>query len=367
MSSATREAGLEYRHTVVRDADECSQSLDGWQQHYQQLGRGSFVGELTQARWNDAALIRERTNRHVLQRMAAPPGGLVFGIAQTVAPGSQFDRRPLTTHTLLVLEGGREHELLAAGPIDMLGLQLGPSALAAWTAGAFAGIGHDRVCDGDSDHDSDHDSDDDIDCGIDALADAFADADADFGADAPAPRALQTAAARGCIALAPQTAEALRAELAHALAWARGSGERPLAPPRLARRVFARIAQACRPSDDGPAPPAPPLGSERSHRTLTLALDFMAAHLTDDIRIEDICRASHASPRLLHHSFRTHRRCSAHRSLLAMRLSHARQTLRRDPGQSITALAHDLRFCSSSHFAAQYRAMFGERPSALTR
>ena len=43
MGRKSREAGLEYRHTVVRDADECSQSLDGWQQHYQQLGRGSFV------------------------------------------------------------------------------------------------------------------------------------------------------------------------------------------------------------------------------------------------------------------------------------------------------------------------------------
>ncbi|MDE2453048.1 MAG: hypothetical protein KGL43_05600, partial [Burkholderiales bacterium] len=122
------------RQTVVHDADECSQSLSGWQQQYQQLGRGAFLGRLTEIAQGDCALIREATNRHHLERMAVPAGGLVIGIAETLAAGSLFDRRPLTAQCLLVLEGGQEHELLAAGPTAMLGLHLGAASLAAIAA-----------------------------------------------------------------------------------------------------------------------------------------------------------------------------------------------------------------------------------------
>lgn len=307
-------AALRYHHVVVRDADECSASLDGWQQHYQQLGRGAFVGQLTQARWSDGALIRECTNRHMLQRMCAPAGGLVFGIAAAVAPGSLFDRRALTPNTLLVLQGGREHELLATGPTEMLGLHLGAASLAAW-------------------------------------------------ADAADLNSLRTAAQRGAVELAPQSAAVLRQGLRQGLREAQG----PCASSAAPRQAAEAMVQAVCARTASPTPRAPRVASERSHRTLTLALAYMQAHLGEDIRIGDLCRASHASASLLHHSFKVHRGCSAHRCLQAMRLSHARRALRRDPQQSITGMAHALRFSSASHFSAQYRALFGETPSSTQR
>jgi AraC family ethanolamine operon transcriptional activator len=111
-----------------------------------------------------------------------------------------------------------------------------------------------------------------------------------------------------------------------------------------------------------PALPAAPL---RPRRDLALRAEALLRRSLDEpIRIEDVCAAVHASRPALHRSFRATFGTSPMAYLKSLRLSAARRDLKTARrGTTVAAVAMRWGFFRLGCFSADYRAMFGEKPS----
>ncbi len=111
----------------------------------------------------------------------------------------------------------------------------------------------------------------------------------------------------------------------------------------------------------------PQRDSFRNRARLTRrAESWMREHLDQSVRIPDICLALGVSRRELEYAFRTCTDQSPRDYLQVLRLNAIRIALRHSAAPIIdVALDHGVTHLG--RFAAQYRAMFGERPSETSR
>ena len=104
--------------------------------------------------------------------------------------------------------------------------------------------------------------------------------------------------------------------------------------------------------------------SNRS-RALKRALDYLQAYPGKVVTVEQLCHESACSASTLERAFREHFGVTPKRYLLAMRLSAVRRTLLSSvEHRSVSDVAAQWGFWHMSKFAADYKRMFGELPSA---
>jgi len=94
--------------------------------------------------------------------------------------------------------------------------------------------------------------------------------------------------------------------------------------------------------------------------------DFVAAHLDDDIGLDDLAREAGTSRFHFARMFRRSTGETAHRWLVARRLEAAKVLLRATD-KPIAAVAADTGFASQSHFGEAFRRATGETPGAWRR
>jgi len=111
--------------------------------------------------------------------------------------------------------------------------------------------------------------------------------------------------------------------------------------------------------------PALPTAPLRPCRNVALRAEaFLRRSLDEPVRIEDVCAAVHASRPALHRSFRAALGTSPMAYLKSLRLSAARKDLERARRDTTVAeVAMRWGFFRLGCFSADYRAMFGEKPS----
>lgn len=99
------------------------------------------------------------------------------------------------------------------------------------------------------------------------------------------------------------------------------------------------------------------------------AEEWMRDHLSERMRIPDVCLAMRVSRRELEYAFRSTFDQSPLDHLHALRLNAIRRALRRAHGgqDTVIRLALDHGITHLSRFAAQYHALFGEKPSITLR
>ncbi len=99
------------------------------------------------------------------------------------------------------------------------------------------------------------------------------------------------------------------------------------------------------------------------------AEEFIRAHSTDALSLEDIAEAASVSIRSLHNGFRRFRDTTPMAYLKMVRLELSRQELAQaaDNGISITQVAYHNGFNSMSKFSRDYQSSFGELPSETWR
>lgn len=98
------------------------------------------------------------------------------------------------------------------------------------------------------------------------------------------------------------------------------------------------------------------------------AVDFIHAHLGDDITLADLARIARVPARTLQTHFQAHFGCGPIRYLRDQRLEQAREELRcSDQLRSVTEVALRWGFGNPGRFACAYRARFGEAPSQTRR
>ncbi|MDQ0033629.1 AraC-like DNA-binding protein [Variovorax boronicumulans] len=101
-------------------------------------------------------------------------------------------------------------------------------------------------------------------------------------------------------------------------------------------------------------------------RVVRRAQEYMAAHAEEPLSLADVCREVGCSARALQLAFRQHAGQGPMEFLREMRLDRVRAELRSSAGVAGTGVrevAQKYGFLHLGHFAAQYRARFGERPS----
>jgi transcriptional regulator GlxA family with amidase domain len=96
---------------------------------------------------------------------------------------------------------------------------------------------------------------------------------------------------------------------------------------------------------------------------------FLRARPSEPVPIAQLCRVVGVSERSLRNAFYAVRGMSPKRSALRARLERVRRALRdADAARgAVTTIATDHGFFELGRFAAKYRAVFGETPSATLR
>jgi flavin reductase (DIM6/NTAB) family NADH-FMN oxidoreductase RutF/AraC-like DNA-binding protein len=139
----------------------------------------------------------------------------------------------------------------------------------------------------------------------------------------------------------------------------------PLASRQLEQAMLALLLDA-QPSDFSEQ-----LARDRSGctpRHVRRAVEFIEAHVAEPIGIDEIVAASGASMRSLYEGFRRHRGTSPMEFLRFLRLRRVRDELSSaQSAKTVSDVATRWGFYQFGRFAAQYRQLFGETPSATLR
>ncbi len=96
--------------------------------------------------------------------------------------------------------------------------------------------------------------------------------------------------------------------------------------------------------------------------------DYLETHLHTPVYVADLCALTGASERTLRNAFHTVYGLGPTRYLVQRRLAAARRALRNaQPGDTVTSIATRNGLWDLGRFAADYRALYGEPPSATLR
>lgn len=299
-----------------RDADEHAARLSEWEQTYEQLTPGPFDGLLCEALFGGIQLFRESTNQAVHQLGKGREGAYMFGIPVALQGEGCFDGRPVGIDSVLVLRAGNALDFRAPAPLDIVGVSMPVEALRRYALE----IDQRDVCDD--------------------LA--------------------------GVSVASPPVANVkrLRAFLLSALESICGNPEKlrhPATRKALEQALYRGVVDTLGCSgDERVCAPAP----TRSHALVSRAQEYMREHVEEALTIEDLCRELHVSRRTLQYGFHEVLRLNPVGYLRALRLNGARRALRAaGDGATVQDIAARWGFWHLSHFASDYRRMFGELPS----
>jgi AraC family transcriptional regulator, ethanolamine operon transcriptional activator len=297
---------------VTLDSFDAVRSLSpGWEQSYAQLGRGTQACRLTFARARSMELSVVSRDPGVLFQ-GAPPRGMAVVAVRLRGDGMHLQRRAWERNLLGVAPRGCEFEIISTTPHTLFGL----------------GVDHERLDEASLAH---------------------------WGQRFPANGA-------GPI-LRVREAASLQHLVATWAGWLARSRRDPgiLADPDVAALMEEEVIGAV---IDYAAPVfgAPPV---RRRRDIALRAEgFLRRSLEEPIRIADVCKAARTSRPSLHASFHSAFGMSPMAYWRSLRLAAARKDLEQARrGVTVAEVAVKWGFYRLGHFAADYRAMFGEKPS----
>lgn len=129
--SATPPAFVSRRVAHSGDADAQAKALifGDWDQRYDQLSAGRFDGSMHEIRFSSFTLMRETTNRILLQRGCLPAG--VFAIGAMLSPDDDayFAGEPIPISTATLLKPGSEFEIRTPERFDLIAAVFSPRDL----------------------------------------------------------------------------------------------------------------------------------------------------------------------------------------------------------------------------------------------
>jgi len=131
---------------------------------------------------------------------------------------------------------------------------------------------------------------------------------------------------------------------------------------RLLFWLRSATADAERVDDESPSLPRRRLAVERVRR-------FVHEHLAESMTLAELCRHAHLQARSLEYGFRDLVGLSPFKYIKMLRLGEVRRRLQMSSpaDRSVSEVALDCGFCHLSQFAADYKRVFLESPSATRR
>jgi AraC family ethanolamine operon transcriptional activator len=301
------------------DVGEQAASLRRWDQVYEQLTPGRFVGTLHEVCFGALQLFRETTSQSVHEAGGAWAGSRSLGLPLAMSGAALFRGQIVHPGMVMTLSGRHELEFYAPRGCDLLGVSVDEHALREHAR---------RVEDRD----------------IDRL----------FGERTVlVPSAGQLAAFRDTLLSVLESLDAnpiaLRFEPAQRL---------------LQESILGAIVAVADGNDDPPA--ASPAASRR--HVVERARAYMDEHIDEPMTMAGVCVALGVSRRTLQYSFHEVLGINPVRFLRALRLNGVRRDLRHPSAlTTVQDTAARWGFWHLGHFVTDYKQMFGELPSATLR
>lgn len=304
----------------TRDADEQAACLRDWDQVYEQLSPGQFEGRFMEIRFRGIQLFREVTNQSVHEEGLMRAGERVLGVPVAMQGQGYFCGRPITPDAIMTMRGGEALEFSAPEHFDIVAVSFPVDALTRYARD----IEHREI---------------EAELQNVAVLQATKTAVDEF---------------RGFLLTALESVSRTPAMLQFA-AMQKG----------LEHALLSSVVKAVGPVEDGRVPDTP----TARHALVSRAQDYMRGHVDEPLTVEDLCRELAVSRRTLQYSFQEVLQINPVSYLRAMRLNGVRRSLKAaDPArQSVQDIAARWGFWHLSHFANDYRRMFGELPSETLR
>lgn len=307
-----------YARVITSDAEQHGSSLSSWDQRYEQLSTGRFEGCLEDLHIGPVQLFLEYANRAVLQGGHARPGSVAIAFPRVQAgedPGWCSGHR-LREDQALVVSSDAEFKLMAGAGTTLLAVCIDQAELAqrAWQL-------HRRELR--------------LDLSQPALLDGTRYDHA--GTRALVEHAMVLAREQPAVLAQPAARLALTESITDALlaCFAEGRPRAEVAPSAATRR-----------------------------RIVSSAWDYMRSHVDESISVPQLCVATGASRRALQYAFEDVLHLSPVAYLRVMRLNRVRSDILAHGPATVGDIAARWGFWHLSRFAAEYRELFGELPSA---
>ncbi len=310
---------LAIRYT--RDADEQAESVRRWNQTYDQISAGAFEGRVVDAWFADVQLFRETTNQVVHQRGNPWPDSLALAVPLAMQGEAHAHGLPMTSETIYVLDAKRQElDLVTSRLLDLAAIAL-PADEATRFGREVEGV---------------------------ELADVLSD---DW-----------------LVRSGPHCMEPLRQFLLTTFAVLQ-SGQMPLEQASIRRslrdalltHLFAALTCGDNAVDSD--------GAAGHRRVVDRARAYLLSRPDEPVTIAELCRAIGVSRRKLQYCFQDTLGSNPLHYLRALRLNRVRRELKSDGAKvtSVQDVAARWGFWHLSHFAADYKHMFGELPSETLR
>jgi AraC family transcriptional regulator, ethanolamine operon transcriptional activator len=303
------------------DAHEHAHCLQHWKQRYEQLSAGRFSGGVEEAWFGNVQVFRERTNQIVHEAGQAWEGSTTFGIPVETEGEGWYCGEVFNRNSILTLQGGEQLDFRTPRQLDILGV----------TADTAAFVDY-------------------------ALRIENRDIEAEIGK-------------KRIVHGAPAKAAELRAFLLTMLNTVRSTPqmlEHAAMRKALEQAIYGSLLAAI---GNGSEIARTPSTSQTRRQIVDRARDYMRTHIDEPITVADLCAELNVSRRTLQYSFQDVLNLNPVSFLRAMRLNGVRRALRHADGEndSVADVAARWGFWHLSHFAADYKAMFGELPSETLR
>ncbi|MCZ7560059.1 MAG: helix-turn-helix domain-containing protein [Burkholderiaceae bacterium] len=306
-----------FARLLSRDADEHAARLSARDQVYEQLTPGPFEGSLVEALFRDIQLFRETTNQVIHESGSGRAGAYMFGVPVDTEVEGYHGGRPICRDSVIVLRDGQELDLRAPPRLDLVAVSMPIDALS-----RYAREVEQR----------------DIEREL-------------RGVFVTSPPAARVDRFRKLLLMAPESISYNPEKLQH-----------PAMQKALGHAIFGAVLDVLEPGgEQRPGCDAP----TRGHAIVSRAQDYMREHVEEPLTIEDLCRELGVSRRTLQYSFREVLRVNPVSYLRALRLNGVRRALKAADQRcgSVQDIAARWGFWHLSHFASDYRRMFGELPS----
>ncbi|MCC7325783.1 MAG: helix-turn-helix domain-containing protein [Burkholderiales bacterium] len=303
------------------DIEEQAASLREWNQVYEQMTPGRFVGALHETRFGGVQVFRESTNQAVHEAGAPWIGSRAIGLPLRMEGPARFRGEAVDTDALVTLGSADELDFYTPRDFEILGLVVDENALDAHARQV-------EHCD---------------------LAVALA------GQRVFRPGTARLSEFRRLLMSVLQSLEVNPTALQYR------QTQRVLEESML-KAVVAVV------TDDTGAPKATSACAGRRH-VVDAAKALMQSCIAEPITVADLCRQLGVSRRTLQYSFQDVLDINPVAFLRAMRLNGVRRDLKAAtcPGDTVADIAARWGFWHLGHFVTDFKRMFGELPSETLR
>ncbi|MEJ8855685.1 helix-turn-helix domain-containing protein [Variovorax robiniae] len=309
-------AAIRYARTLTRDAGEHAASLSAWDQNYEQLSAGRYEGCLEEFHIGPVQIFREQSNQSVMQGGRPRANTISVALAEANRAPGWYCGHQIDEGGIFAISSDREFELVAGAGMALVGVCVDTAELV-----KRAAILHGR----------------------------------DLELTLPGTSMVgRSTAHRHALAVLVDSAMSLVRDRPKTLADAAVRN-------RLAESLTDAVLDSIAPErlESGLLP-----GAAARRQIVATAREYMRSHADEPISVPDLCVATGASRRALQYAFENVVQLSPVTYLRVMRLNRVRSELQSRHGDTVGDVAARWGFWHPSRFAAEYRELFGELPSA---